>query len=97
MNSRRLIAASEAQDRGSYRIKLADWKGYKCPARVKLRSPDVQPAGRLYPQLRTRPCTAQTDALCQKRSFTAVGRPFAVHPCILKYLLAGGKALALQL
>ena len=36
-------------------------------ARVKVRSPGVQPASRLYPQLRTRPCTAQTDALCQKR------------------------------
>jgi hypothetical protein len=33
---------------------------------VKLRSPGVEPAGRLYPQLRTWPCTAQTDALCQK-------------------------------
>ena len=33
--------------------------------RVKVRSPGVQPAGRLYPQLRTWPCTAQTEALCQ--------------------------------
>jgi hypothetical protein len=32
---------------------------------VKLRSPGVQPASRLYPQLRTWPCTAQTDALCR--------------------------------
>ena len=38
------------------------------PLRVKVRSPGVQPAGRLYPQLRTCPCTAQTDALCQEET-----------------------------
>ena len=27
MNSRRLIASPEAQDRASYRVKRADWKG----------------------------------------------------------------------
>src|SRR6266404_3230649 len=35
----------------------------------KVRSPGVQPAGRLYPQLRTQPCTAQTDALWQNRKW----------------------------
>jgi hypothetical protein len=34
---------------------------------VKLRSPGVRPAGRLYPQLRTWHCTEQTDALGQER------------------------------
>ena len=38
-----------------------------CLLRVKLRSPGVQPGGRLYPQLRTWPYTAQIDALCQYR------------------------------
>ena len=28
----------------------------------------VQPAGRLYPRLRTRPYTAQADALCQQQT-----------------------------
>src|ERR1700687_2124855 len=32
---------------------------------TKVRNADVHPAGRLYPQLRTSPCIAQTDALCQ--------------------------------
>ena len=35
---------------------------------LDVRSPALQPAGRLYPQLRTWPCTAQTDALCQQRA-----------------------------
>src|SRR5215208_284908 len=34
-------------------------------ARVKLRSPDAQQGGRLYPRLRTRLCNATTDAMCQ--------------------------------
>ena len=36
---------------------------------VKLRSPGVQPASRLYPQLRTWPCAAQTDALCHEETY----------------------------
>ena len=36
-----------------------DLLGGQCPRWVKLRSSGGQPAGRLYPQLRTWPCTAQ--------------------------------------
>ena len=44
---------------------------------VKVRSPDAQPEGRLYPQQQTWPCTAQTDALCQELSlFTFIALPF---------------------
>jgi hypothetical protein len=35
---------------------------------TKVRRPGVQPEGRLYPQLRTCPCTAQIDALCHERT-----------------------------
>jgi hypothetical protein len=36
-----------------------------------VRSRGAQPASRLNPQLRTCPCTAQTDALCQIRKWPA--------------------------
>jgi hypothetical protein len=39
----------------------------RSPTWVKLRSLDVQPADRLYPQLRTWLCNAITDAVCQRR------------------------------
>ena len=52
----------------------ADVRLGPCPKRVKVRSPGVQPASRLYPQLRTWPCTAQTDALCQQLTHAAQQR-----------------------
>jgi len=42
--------------------------GHRCLSWVKVRSPGVQPAGRLCSQLRTSPCTAKTDALCQQET-----------------------------
>src|SRR3981189_666389 len=55
-----------------------------CPFRVKLRSPGVQPAGRFYPQLRTWPCTAKTDALCQMGTSRRT-RDFPIAPFSAKW------------
>ena len=38
------------------------------PKSAKVRSPSVQPASRLYPQLRTSRCTALTDAMCHMQT-----------------------------